>query len=342
VIGIPGARRTRLLALVLLLAAACAAGLFLARGPHEGRGGEVGKLRLGLPRGPTSAELAVAWSAGLLAERGLVTEMRSYPNGRAAFAGLLADEVDIAVVGDLPLAFTGLTRSDFVILAMLGTTTEDRWLVTRKTGGVASAADLAGRRVATQVKSGSHYVLERVLRLHGVSPGDVTVVDMPPDDMPGALLRGDVAAFAIHTPFADSVADHFGPEMVELRDPDAYRLSVSLVARRSVLGREGALAALIEGVAEAEGIIAADRDRAIGLLARSMGLRREVAAERLEGIRPRLSLDGALTGALEEEGAWFLRVGKMDRPGGPPSYRELIEPRYLRAAKPEAVRLTAP
>jgi ABC-type nitrate/sulfonate/bicarbonate transport system substrate-binding protein len=340
--GNAGRRARRFLPLALLLVAASMVGLVLALRPHERRGGEVGELRLGLPRGPTSAELAVAASAGLFAARGLVTEMRSYPSGRAAFAGLLADEVDVAVVGDLPLAFTGLTRSDFVILAMLGYTTEDRWLVTRRTGGVASAGDLAGKRVATQAKSGSHYVLERVLRRSGVSPGDVTVVDMPPDDMPGALLRGEVDAFAIHTPFADSVADHFGPEMVELRDPDAYRLSMSLVARRSVLGREGALAALLAGVAEAEGIVTGDRERAIGLLARSSELRREVAAEHLDGIRLRLSLDGALTGALAEEGAWFLRVGKVDRPGGAPSYGELIEPRFLRAAKPEAVRLTAP
>src|SRR6218665_970388 len=57
-------------------------------------------------------------------------------------------------------------------------------------------ASLKGKKIATRVGTSGQYMLAKYLEMAGLTIKDVTVVDMSPNDMTVALVRGDVDGFA--------------------------------------------------------------------------------------------------------------------------------------------------
>lgn len=65
-----------------------------------------------------------------------------------------------------------------------------------------SFADLRGRRIAIPSRFAvDHIFVRKLMRAHGLGDGDVTLIEMPPPDMPAALLAGAVEAYATGEPF---------------------------------------------------------------------------------------------------------------------------------------------
>jgi ABC-type nitrate/sulfonate/bicarbonate transport system substrate-binding protein len=113
-------------------------------------------LRIGVAEGFVAASVLVAEAQGAFSAHHVEAAVHVYPDGRAALAGLLGGEVEAAITGDLPIARASLDRADLVVLAVLGRSKEDRWLVARPGAGVATSADLAGKRIGTKKRSGSN------------------------------------------------------------------------------------------------------------------------------------------------------------------------------------------
>lgn len=69
-------------------------------------------------------------------------------------------------------------------------------LVTRPDTGITGVEDLKGKKVAAYVGTDPWFFLYRALETHGVSPRDVTIVNIPHPEGRIALERGDVDAWA--------------------------------------------------------------------------------------------------------------------------------------------------
>jgi len=75
---------------------------------------------------------------------------------------------------------------------------------------IKSMADLKGKRVAIPSRFAVDYLfVRRLLKQHGMSVSDVTIMEMNPPDMPAALYAGAVAAYATGEPFG-AVAEKAG------------------------------------------------------------------------------------------------------------------------------------
>ena len=95
-------------------------------------------------------------------------------------------------------------------------------IVARRSAGIRTAADLRGKKIATSLNSSAHFYIVKTLRGAGLSEKDVTVVGLPPPDMPAAIGRGDVDAVSIWEPAAERSVQVLGPDAVILQGP-AYR-----------------------------------------------------------------------------------------------------------------------
>src|SRR6187551_3980870 len=74
-------------------------------------------------------------------------------------------------------------------------------IVARRSSGIASIADLKGKRVATIEPTSAGYFLHRMLATQGLSFSDITAVPMTPlSAMTEALRKGEVDAVAIWEP----------------------------------------------------------------------------------------------------------------------------------------------
>jgi ABC-type nitrate/sulfonate/bicarbonate transport system substrate-binding protein len=140
----------------------------------------------------------VAKAKGYFADEGLDVEVTVFTTGATAVEAFRAGRGDFVSAGDLPSA--AMWQSGNVVgLAPLSSDTDIFGIVGHK--DINSPADLRGRKVATRMGSTGEFLLDRYLASGGLSPSDLTVVDLAPPDMVVALVHGDIDAFAWLAPF---------------------------------------------------------------------------------------------------------------------------------------------
>ncbi len=97
-------------------------------------------------------------------------------------------------------------------------------VVARRSAGIASMKDLAGKRVATIPQTSSGYFLSRMLAREGLSFDDIEVAPVPPlEDMAGAIERGEVDAVVIWEPYSELALRALGDDAIEFDGRGVYR-----------------------------------------------------------------------------------------------------------------------
>jgi len=96
-------------------------------------------------------------------------------------------------------------------------------IVARRSAGIASVADLKGKRVATIAQTSSGYFLHRMLAREGLSFDDITAVPITPlSGMTEALAKGEVDAVVIWEPESENSARALGSDLVEFHGEGVY------------------------------------------------------------------------------------------------------------------------
>ena len=101
-------------------------------------------------------------------------------------------------------------------------------IIARRPAGIATLADLRGKRIATQLNSSAAYFLDCMLRSAGLTSADVTSVpfeahtDRPLTLVPDALRKGEIDAVALWEPQAERAKVALGANAIELYDPAVY------------------------------------------------------------------------------------------------------------------------
>ena len=97
-------------------------------------------------------------------------------------------------------------------------------IVARRSAGIATVADLRGRRVATIAQTSSGYFLHRMLAREGLSFDDIEAVPIVPlSGMTEALAKGEVDAVVIWEPESGNAAQVLGSDLIEFHGDGVYR-----------------------------------------------------------------------------------------------------------------------
>jgi taurine transport system substrate-binding protein len=221
-------RKTIVVALVLLLALACAFTLAAcgAGGNNEGNSaGESSAPNEDSDAGEAEApdEAAVSSDAGntpeqvnvgyfsyvdetvlvkekgyfddYLKEKGSKANWVQFEAGRDINNAILADSLDIAGgIGDPPIAIAVESDTPYKVIYIECVTGTAEGLVVRESKGIDKIADLKGSTIATVVTSTSHYSLLSALEANGLTENDVEVLDLTAPDSVAAWERGDIDA----------------------------------------------------------------------------------------------------------------------------------------------------
>jgi len=143
-------------------------------------------------------QFQVAKAKGFFKDEGLDAEVTVFTTGATATEAFRAGRGDFISAGDLPSAAMWKT-GNVIGLAPLSSDTEIFGIVGKKE--INAPGDLRGRKVATRMGSTGEFLLYRYLASGGLSPADLTIVDLAPPDMVVALVHGDIDAFAWLAPF---------------------------------------------------------------------------------------------------------------------------------------------
>jgi ABC-type taurine transport system substrate-binding protein len=151
--------------------------------------------------------------------------------GPDALAAILHGEADVATAADVPIAMRLFEQPDFAIVTTFTTTDVIARIITRTDTGIAQAADLRGKTIATAKGTASHFTLSSALLSDGLSLADVEIVEAKPMAMLEMLGDRSVDAIAVCESYATKAQERLREAAVVLPDSGLYRASFNLVIR---------------------------------------------------------------------------------------------------------------
>jgi len=139
------------------------------------------------------------------AATGWEIEWRTFGSGTEVIAAMASGDVQVAELGSSPLAIAasqGVELELFMIAQGLGTAES---LIAKADSGIAKIEDVKGKRVAVPVGSTAHYSLMGALAHSGIAESDVTIVNLPADQIAAAWDSGQVDAAFIWQPVQSQI-----------------------------------------------------------------------------------------------------------------------------------------
>lgn len=139
------------------------------------------------------------------AATGWEIEWRTFGSGTEVIAAMASGDVQVAELGSSPLAIAasqGVELELFMIAQGLGTAES---LIAKADSGIAKLEDVKGKRIAVPVGSTAHYSLMGALAHSGIAESDVTIVNLPADQIAAAWDSGQVDAAFIWQPVQNQI-----------------------------------------------------------------------------------------------------------------------------------------
>jgi len=189
--------------------------------------------------GPAAAPIFVASAHGSFAEEGLAVTAAPTEGSVAQITAMLDDKYQIGFgglddvigydVGQGEVAVAG--RPD--LFAFMGTDTGTLHLVAAP--GIKTVESLKGKTLAVDAKStGFAFVLYRIAALHGLKPGDYSVLSVGSSQKRfAALAQGEAQAALLFKPVADQLLAKGFADVMEVSSALPHYQAAVALARRS-------------------------------------------------------------------------------------------------------------
>jgi NitT/TauT family transport system substrate-binding protein len=194
-------------------------------------------------------------------------KMGGIPNlvGEAGAQGFASPGVaDVATNAETQLLRFSVRHPD---LRIVFNVTEGLYrIVARRSSGIASIADLKGKRVATIEPTSAGYFLHRMLATAGLSFDDITAVPMTPlSAMTEALRKGEVDAVAIWEPEGVNSELALGSDAIVFSGDGVYAELFNLNTTAGALAdpaRRAKIVRFVRAIIDATAVMKADPDEA--------------------------------------------------------------------------------
>jgi taurine transport system substrate-binding protein len=113
--------------------------------------------------------------------------------------------VQIGEAGSSPITAAASQGQDIKLFWILDDIADAEALISRNGAGINSVKDLKGKKVATPFVSTAHYQLMAIMKVEGVDPKGVNVMNMRPPEIAAAWERGDIDAAFIWDPILSKI-----------------------------------------------------------------------------------------------------------------------------------------
>lgn len=241
-------------------------------------------------------------------------------------------EIKNAVVsGDLQFGVTGITSAvqgaaagdPLVIVAAAAD--GGSAVVARQNSGIATVADLRGKRIGYVPGSAQDVLLRLTLRQAGIdAERDVNLINVQFADMAPALARGDIDAFSgAETGPSDALVAGTAALVSRPYDTPIGKINIALVTSRATLNNSRDLVAAMVAVhGRATEYMRANPDQWVARVSQEYGYRPEVLGRAVQNIDLRWQIDSAYVEAIRMLGAQQVALGTIDRE---PDYASLLD-----------------
>lgn len=293
-------------------------------------------IRLGAYEGDVGALGWIAQDQGFFKKVGLDVTVTGYPSGKEAADALQAGTVDIAMASEYVVASRSFQEPDLRVLGSVAFY-RNKGIVARRDRGIASPADLKGKRIGVTSPSGAEYSLTVFLALYGLTVQDVKPVKLSPQQIVEAITKGEIDAAITWDPHVRTIEQALGPNGISFQG-DGLDVYLLLVTRQDVVAKSGkAMTKLMRALVLAEEWVKAHPEEAKGYIASRFKLDPAYVESMWWRTQLAVTLPQELLTAMDSEARW------LDEQDGTrdsiPNFALFVRTDELLAVKPEAVTL---
>lgn len=263
------------------------------------------KITIGIAKGESASIVIVADQLGYFKKQGLDVNLQIFDSGVAATAALNEGKVDIAAPADFVFTSNMHDHQDLRIIAAINKINSIE-LIASTNKGIATPADLKGKRIAVTKTSIAEYFLGKYLNSNRLKLADITMVNMTPPMMEKEISAGSIDAAIVWSPVAQRIKQAMAGAAVAWPVQAESPWHLVLVTRDGFAKKESvALVRLMNALLLAEKSIASDPASAQRELSKRLGLPEKYFADVWHQNQFKVFLDRSLLLTLEEESRWL-------------------------------------
>lgn len=162
------------------------------------------KVVIGHFGNPTPAQAAAA--AGKFSDAtGWDVEWRKFAAGTDVIAAMASGDIKLAELGSSPMAIATSQGVELQLIMLAQVLGKAESLIVHEDSGITALEDLKGKRVAVPLGSTAHFSLMGALDHAGLGTDDLTIMNMPPDQIAAAWEQGAIDAAFIWQPVQNQI-----------------------------------------------------------------------------------------------------------------------------------------
>jgi taurine transport system substrate-binding protein len=206
-------------------------------------------------------------------------------SGAQINAGVVGGSIDIGIgIGSSPSA-AGISQGiPYKVIAMLDNIGPAEEMTVRVSDNIKTPADFKGKKIATPFGSTSHFRLMGFLKTNDLSLSEVTVLDLPPEQIVAAWKRKDIDGAYVWSPAKAAMLADGGAVYETYKELDAkgYVIADLFVARDAFAkAHRSAVTGILKAYGKALDLYQTKPDEAAAIVGRAAGVSTEVAAANL-------------------------------------------------------------
>lgn len=284
-----------------------------------------------------SALVLIASEKAYFKAEGLEVTLQSHASGQTALNSVMAANAGLATVADTPLVIAAVLGRPVLIVATVASQISDHGIIARKDSGIATAADLRGKRVGLTSGTSAHFMFDTFLLHHKMSPAQVHITNLKPDELPHALLSGKVDVVATWSTYLDPLEQALGENGVRFSGGEISQYTFNLAGPADYIkANPEVMKKVLRALDRAQRFVSEQPAQANTIIAGAVGVERMALDTMLPRYRLRLGLEQGLLTLLEDQSRWAIRNGHTGHTAVP-NFLHFLYPDAMAAVKPEAL-----
>ena len=336
--GLAPGRWMARLAVIALLLALVAVAIWQLNARPAAPPGPVEVLRLAVNAEYVgSCPVLAAHGQGHFAREGIDARLQPYSSGKASMEAVLQGKADLGTVSDIPVVLASLQNQSVVIIASIFEAERDHGIVGRLDRGVSTPASLKGKRIGVTLGTSGQFTLDAFLNRQKLLPAEVTLRNYAPEQLAGALARGEVDAAAGWEPFLTGMTHAIAGKAAIFYGEDVYAGLFNVAGTGDyVRGHPATVRKVLRALIAGARFCQDEPDAARALFAKASASEAARLQAAWHGYRFGVVLDQGLLLALEDEACWAIRNRLAER-GDMPNFLDAVYLDGLEAVAPSAV-----
>ncbi len=153
---------------------------------------------------------------------GYKIDWREFDSGGKVATAMASGDIQIGVVGSSPFAAAVSRGVELQLFYINDNIQEAEAMVVRNGSGITKPADLKGKKIGVPFVSTTHYHLMVALKMWGVDPASVQILNMQPNQIAAAWERGDIDAGFV-----------WGPALTKIKETGKVFITSGEVGKRT-------------------------------------------------------------------------------------------------------------